>query len=274
MNLLRSVIPLRLLPSVTWIAAATWAAVLGGLPCPGAEVSAEQTAAVSRVLLVTGEDYPGHKWKLTTPVLKGQLEKDARLSVDVLDDLTKLRPAQLAGYAAVVMHFKNYDPEVPGRAGFDALEKHVADGGGLVLVHFACGAFQEFRDEFATLAGRAWNPKLRGHDPRGEFRVEITDVDHPVTRGMKPFAIADELYTCLDGDVPITVLAEAKSKVDGKRYPMVFVLNHGKGRVFHCVLGHDTTALGNEGAGRLFRRGTAWVAGLEPAHRGRLPAAD
>jgi type 1 glutamine amidotransferase len=217
-----------------------------------------------RVLILTGEDYAGHKWRETTPVLKAQLEKDARLRVDVVDDLTRLRAISLDDYAVVVMHFKNYDPEVPGPEGQRNLEGFVRAGGGLVLVHFACGAFQEW-PEFVKLAGRVWNPKLRGHDPHGTFRVEMTDIDHPITRGLEAFEITDELYTCLDGDVPITLLATARSKVDGKDYPMAFVLRYGEGRVFHCPLGHDARALENDGAGELFRRGTAWAAGLEPA---------
>jgi type 1 glutamine amidotransferase len=184
--------------------------------------------------------------------------------VDVVEDLSLLSSANLEAYDAVVMHFKNYDPNVPGRKGFDNLARYVQQGGGLVLVHFACGAFQEFKDDFTQLAGRAWNPELRGHDPFGEFTVNITDQTHPITKGLQDFAITDELYTCLDGDVPIKVLASATSKVDKKVYPMAFVLKHGKGRVFHSVLGHDVNALSNQGAAELYRRGTAWTVGIKP----------
>ena len=114
------------------------------------------------------------------------------------------------------------------------------------------------------MAGRAWNPKLRGHDPFGKFQVKIVDAEHPVARGMKAFATTDELYTCLDGDAKIRVLAEATSKVDGKRYPMAFTLTYGRGRVFHCVLGHDAPSLEFPEVGALYRRATAWAAGLEP----------
>ena len=137
-----------------------------------------------------------------------------------------------------------------------------------MLVHFACGAFQEW-PEFANLAGRVYDPKLRGHDPHGKFTVEITEVRHPITRGMKPFETVDELYTCLGGDKPIQVLAQAKSKVDGKYYPMAFVHAYGKGRVFHCALGHDAKALSPPPAQELFRRGTAWTAGLRATPGGR-----
>jgi len=57
------------------------------------------------------------------------------------------------------------------------------------------------------------------------------------------------------------LLATAKSKVDDKDYPMVFTLSYGKGRVFHCALGHDVKAIQNPNAAELFRRGCAWAAG-------------
>src|SRR5512145_1376327 len=158
------------------------------------------------------------------------------------------------------MNWETPDPGPKARAN---LQRVVRSGKGLVLVHFACGAFQEW-PEFVELAGRAWDPKLRGHDPHGKFNVKITDTQHPAMKGMKDFETTDELYTCLAGETPIKVLATARSKVDNKDYPMAFVLNYGKGRVFHSVLGHDVPALANPDVGRLFRNACAWAAGLEP----------
>lgn len=225
---------------------------------------------VRRVLIVTGEDYEGHDWRQTTPVLKAALEEDSRLRVEVLDDLEALGNKDLTPYAALILHFKNYDPQVPGRAGFDNLARFAENGGGLVLVHFACGAFEEFSDDFESLVGRVWfgptpPPGEHQHDPHGRFAVTITDADHPVTRGLGSFETVDELYTCLAGDTPIEVLAEAVSKRNGRVYPMAFVLEDDESRVFHCVLGHDTDALSHEPVAELYHRATAWAAGLPPA---------
>ena len=60
------------------------------------------------------------------------------------------------------------------------------------------------------------------------------------------------------------MLAKATSKVDKKDYPMALVNHYGKGRVFLCVLGHDVKALSVEAVQDLYRRGTAWAAGLPP----------
>ncbi|MEK7994338.1 MAG: ThuA domain-containing protein [Planctomycetota bacterium] len=216
-----------------------------------------------KVLIVTGIDYPGHKWKLTAPVLAQAIAADKRLAVTITEEPNDLASDKLGGYDVIVLHFMNWETPDPGPTARANLQNVVRSGKGLVLVHFACGAFQQW-PQFVELAGRVWDPKLRGHDPHGKFNVRITDAQHPAMRGMMDFETTDELYTCLAGEAPIKVLATARSKVDNKDYPMAFVLNYGKGRVFHSVLGHDVPALANPDVGRLFRNACAWAAGLEP----------
>lgn len=237
--------------------------LVGGFFCFGKRpgLAEENNLKPVRCLVVTGEDYPGHKWKETTPVLKKALEEGQLVEVDVIEDLTLLRTEKPFQYQVLVLHFKNYDPNIPGEKALENLEGFVRDGGGLVLVHFACGAFQEFKDRFVKLAGRVWDPQLRAHDPYGQFTVRITDHKHPITRGLEDFETTDELYTCLAGEVPVRILAVARSRVDGKDYPMAFVLEVGKGRVFHCVLGHDTQALESGRVQELYRRAVLWCAG-------------
>lgn len=241
------------------------AALLLTLPSNAAESSAvrPETPAHARVLLVTGVDYPGHPWRETTPVLAAHLRQDPRLAVTVIEDPHLLDSAALSTYDAVILHFMNWETPAPGPAARNNLRRFVEGGKGLVLVHFACGAWQDW-PEFKNLAGRAWDPKLRGHDPRGPFTVRFRDPAHPVTAGLQDFETDDELYTCLAGDAPIRVLATARSKVDELEYPMAFVRDYGRGRVFHSPLGHDAKALRPEAVGTLFRRGTAWAAGLSP----------
>jgi uncharacterized protein len=214
-----------------------------------------------QVLLVTGVDL--HNWRETTPVLAKQLRADPRADVRVVEDPHFLDSAALDSYDVIVLHFMNWKVPAPGEAARKNLKQAVEKGKGLVLVHFTCGAWLDW-PEFVNLAGRVWDPKLRAHDPRGPFKVDIIKPDHPITKGLMAFDTDDELYTCLAGNVPIEVLATAKSKVDQKDYPIAFVCTAGKGRVFHCVLGHDVKALTPDAVGELFRRGTAWSAGLPP----------
>ena len=209
---------------------------------------------------MTGQEYPGHPWKMTAPLLAKFLAVDPHLATSVNADPKFLASPKLHDYDVIVLNYMNWQSPDPGEDARANLKKFVEGGKGLVLVHFACGAFQGW-PEFQKIAGRVWNPKLRGHDPYGKFTVEIVLKDHPITRGMKSFETVDELYTCLAGEKEIEILATAKSKVDKKDYPMAFVNRYGQGRVFHCVLGHDARALSGESVQELYRRGTAWAAG-------------
>ena len=217
-----------------------------------------------RLLIVTGDDYPGHRWRETAPELASALRNDPRIEVSVTEVPAILGSPLLRNYDAVMIHFKNYAERLPlGEPVWNGLRDYMNNGGGLLIAHFGCGAFQEWND-FVQVSGRVWNPKFRAHDPYGPFDVSIIDHDHAVTKGLPDFSTTDELYTCLDGPTPIHVLCTAISKVDKKPYPMGFVLEPGKGRVFHCTLGHDVNALRAEGTRALYLRAAQWAVGLSP----------
>jgi len=235
--------------------------IIAVLPASKACVAAEESNGDPvRVLLVTGVDYQGHKWQQTAPALAAALNKDPLLSVKVVETPDALAGEDIFDYDVIFIHFKNYDPPKDYEKVQANLTKFVGDGGGLVLFHFACGAFEDW-PEFVKLAGRVWDKTKRGHDPHGSFTVNIDNTDHPITRPIKDFTITDELYTCLGGETSIDVIASAVSKVDGKKYPMGFVLTYGKGRVFHSPLGHDTTAVASPELQTMFRRACLWTAG-------------
>lgn len=225
----------------------------------------ERTAPAKekRVLIVTGDDYVGHVWRETAPVLAAVLREDDRLEVSINECPAIYGSPLINHYDTTVFHFKNYEERLPlSEACLAGLAAYVASGKGLVIAHFGCGAFQD-HPEFAAVAGRIWNPAFRAHDPRGAFNVHIKNPDHPITQGLEAFETTDELYTCLDGNTPITVLCDAVSVVDNKTYPMAFIVEETGGRVFHSVLGHDPVAFESAGVRDLYRRATAWAAGLE-----------
>jgi len=217
-----------------------------------------------RVLIVTGIDHPAHKWRETAPVIRDLLVKDQRMKVDILEDPNQLESVSLGQYQVVLLHFQNWQKPGPGDQARAKLKGFVENGGGLVSVHFACGAWHGEWPEFQNLLGRVWHgtgPGKTQHDKRGKFQVKIVDKDHAITKGISDFETEDELYTCLTGDAPIHLLAQAKSNVDNKEHPQAFIKEYGKGRVFLTTLWHDVTAYTNNPAvGELIRRGTAWTA--------------
>ena len=233
--------------------------ILAGPAVSAERQNASDAGPAPNILLVTGQDL--HNWKKTAPVVVEILQKDPRLRVRVVEQPAFLADPSIHQYDAIVMHWMDWKVPAPGPEARENFKKYVAGGGGVFMIHFACGAWQDW-PEFRKIVGRVWDPKLRGHDPRGRFRVNMTDVKHPITEGLQGLNADDELYTCLTGEARIEVLANSRSKVDGKDYPMALTFPYGKGRVFQCLLGHDVKALRMPGVDELFRRGCAWSAGL------------
>jgi len=163
----------------------------GASAAPSGVAEKKQTA---NVLIVTGIDHPAHNWRQTAPVLAEVLGKDTRLKVRMVEDPHFLDSSALHRYDVVVLHFMPWQKPTPGPKARANLREFVRGGRGLFIIHFGCGAFQDW-PEFRDLAGRVWDPKARAHDPGGPFRVNITDVHHPSTQGLNSFETDDELYT-------------------------------------------------------------------------------
>jgi len=214
-------------------------------------------------VLIVDDQRPGHHTLDTAVTLRDVIRQDRRFEVILVEDSEVLGTDLPFDYDVILLHFKNYRTPNRNVAMQANLEKFVMEGGGLFVFHFACGAFADWAD-FEKIAGRVWDPALPPHDPYGRFTVRITDNTHPITANIGNFEIYDELYTCLrESEVPIHILADAVSIVDGKTYPMAFVLEPGKGRTFHTTLGHDDRSLSSPEFQRMIRQAILWCAKRE-----------
>ena len=150
------------------------------------------------------------------------------------------------------------------------------DGGGLVVIHFANGAFHfslpEAGDsdwpEYRKIVRRVWDhsgkggPKS-GHDTFGKFTVNVTKVKHSITDGLMDFEVTDELYYNQSGTEPLEPLITGRSKDTKRDEPLAWVGTYGKGRVFQTLLGHSEKTYEAFEVREMLRRAAAWCAGRE-----------
>jgi uncharacterized protein len=226
------------------------------LLCCAWQVQAQKT---KKVVIVTGENtYAGHVWKETSAEIRNILEADKKLQVSLETDPNFIAGDSFLGYDAAVFDFRNAKPLEKDEKAQANILKFLGDGKGLVVIHWANGAFP-YWPEFVNIVGRAQQSK---HDPRGPFKVTIVNHDHAIAHGITDFETDDELYYDeKEGDRPTEILATAHSKVLDKDCPMALTVQYGRGRVFHPPMGHDVRALKVPGTAELLRRGTAWAAG-------------
>ena len=256
------------------------------VPCAAA-------AAPMRVLLLDGESAGAfHNWRLTTPVLKADLEETGLFEVTVLTappsdgDFSSFKP-DFSLYQVVV---SNYDaPSWPESLRLQ-FERYIVNGGGLVVVHAADNAFPGWPayNEMIGIggwrnrneqAGPLWYFKdgklvsdpapgpAGSHGARLPFQVATREPEHPIMKGLPPawMHATDELYATLRGPgknmmVLATAHSDPQNKGTGRDEPILMVLHYGSGRIFHTTMGHDVAALSCVGFITTFQRGTEWAA--------------
>ena len=266
------------------------AALLAILLCVSAVAAAQ---APIRVLLLDGQSGGAyHNWRLTTPVLRHELEETGLFNVTVIT--APASDADFTGFEPNLSHYQdivfNYDGPSWPAALRTQFEQFVSNGGGLVIVHAADNAFPDWpafnemtgiggwRNRTET-AGPMWYydngkpvsdpaPGSAGHHgARLPFQVVTRDPENPIMKGLPTVWMhaADELYGTLRGPGKnMTILATAHSdpsnKGTGHDEPMLMVLHYGKGRIFHTTMGHDVAALSCVGFMTTFQRGAEWAA--------------
>ncbi len=205
------------------------------------------------VLILSGSN--NHNWRATTPVLQEILEEGGLFEVSVTERPHELVAGDLEGYDVLLSNWNTFGMNGPTWP--ESLRAAVLDfvraGKGFVVVHAGSSSFWEW-DGFPELTGATWTQGLTSHRQPHEFKVEIVEPDHPVTRGMEAFTTKDELWINPDLHEEALVLTEAEGQ------PSALVTSFGDGRGFTLLLGHEHHFMKNEGFQTLLLRGTKWAA--------------
>lgn len=134
-------------------------------------------------------------------------------------------------------------------------------GGGFVLMHMAIWQHSKGLADVLGMAAQKGTKYRHG-------QVGLKIAEHPITLGLpKTVRFLDETYYNFQGDPSrVTVLAACDEKVGGRTrpYPMFWVRQCGKGRVFVCILGHFMWTFDDPYFRILMLRGMSWAAGESP----------
>jgi hypothetical protein len=222
-----------------------------------------------KILIVDG--YSNHDWQRTTRLTRGILEPTGLFDVSVAT-----APAHTNDpvYGTWSPAFRNYDVVIqtcndlngngplwppPARAGF---EQFVQEGGGAFIFHAGNNAFADW-DAYNQIIGLGWRKKNFGtalrisaeetierippgegagtsHGARTDRIIHRLD-DHPIHTGL-PRAWRTplvEVYTYARGPAQnLSVLSWAEDPATQVRWPIEWVVQFGKGRVYNSTFGH------------------------------------
>ncbi len=138
-----------------------------------------------------------------------------------------------------------------------AVAAYVENGGAFLNLHNSMGLYPPDGPYLKLVGGR-----YIGHGPLERFRVEVVDPEHPVTRGVQPFFVADEQHTPPFDEGRVHLLLRNRSD-DGRTAAAGWVREPGRGRLCHLANGHTREALLHPMYQRLLRNAVRWCLRLE-----------
>lgn len=248
-------------------------------------------AAPLPVLIIDGQN--NHDWKATTPVMKKILEDSGLFSVDVVTapggagpELNAFKP----DFSKYKVLLSNYNGAAWSEATRLALEKYMADGGGMVVVHAADNSFPEWKAYNEMIGVGGWGNRdknaggylrwkdgkqvldttpgpVGGHGQQHAFILNTRAPKHPIMDGLPAqwLHAPDELYESMRGPgknatILASSFADPKFGGNGHEEAQILVVDYGKGRVFHQMLGHGPEQMRCVGFIVTLLRGTEWAA--------------
>ncbi len=224
-----------------------------------------------KVLIIDG--YSNHDWRQTSAMVKAILEESKLFSVSIstvpdntTDSLNwaKWNPS-FSSYDVIIQNTNNIQNRKLKwpRVVEESLENFVRNGGGLYILHSANNAYPHWL-AYDTMMGLGWRNKQTGfaieidsnnniikllpgegsnttHGKRFTATVHILQKNHPICKGFPDSWQTPnmELYNYVRGPfINTTILSYATDSVNKLNFPVEWVVNYGKGRVYNSSMGH------------------------------------
>lgn len=155
-----------------------------------------------------------------------------------------------------------YDmPKTISEAEKESYYKLLKLGKGLVFLHHSQCSYQEW-NEYKTIVGGKYHeeknsPKTSTYQHDVTFTVKITDLKHPVTKGIKDFEILDEVYGNTEVLPGVTPLLTADHPQSSKTIGWAHKKENS--RVVYIQPGHDKYGWFNPSYQKLVKQAIAFV---------------
>ncbi|MDQ3700513.1 MAG: ThuA domain-containing protein [Chloroflexota bacterium] len=133
-----------------------------------------------------------------------------------------------------------------------ALRRYVESGRPLLGLHAANSCFTT--PDYVDLIGS----RFTRHDPIKEYTVQVDVAGHPLTAGLTPFRVVDELREGEFQRHAIEVVASAEG------HPVAYWKALGRGRIVYIALGHDRRSLAHPSYLRLVENAISWLLSPSP----------
>ncbi|HET6441291.1 MAG TPA: ThuA domain-containing protein [Phycisphaerae bacterium] len=140
-------------------------------------------------------------------------------------------------------------------------------GVGLVVLHHAVGAFQDW-PEFEKIIGTRYYLKemvvdgvthpMCAYREGVDFTIHVEDPEHPITKGLADFQVRDEGYRKLPHAQDNHLLLSTDNAVSDKQ--IAWVRTYKNARVFCTVIGHGPQVFTSEPFRRIMARAIRWTA--------------
>ena len=220
--------------------------------------------------------------------------KDLGLSIDFTDEVTLLNADTLSDYTLLIIFRDPFiwpdgygekaltysrdgetvsivsEPPVTAREAKcvvwitpeqgEAVKSFVSNGGSALLYHnttYTAAEDDAFRDALGAVT--------QGHTATRPYKVEITNQDHPITRGVRDFVVTDEQHFMTYEKDPKHLFMRSVNE-DGLTHKDLgttceagWAYDYGQGRVCYLAPGHTIAALWNPEYEKIQQNAVRWL---------------